>query len=481
MNYERDRQLVIVGGGPGGMAAAIAARAAGVDEVTVIDERAKLGGQIYKQLGPGWKVVAPEKLGKDYVRGRALIESAEASGAEVLDNNVVWGIWDDRVALYEEGGRAGVIKAGKIILATGAYDRPVVFPGWTLPGVMTAGGAQSLVKTQKVIPGQRILMAGSGPLILAFSAQLHQYGANVVTVCEAAGFPAASGALRLLRAAPGNLGLLVDGLGYMTYLARKRVPFLYSHIIVRAEGETEVERAVIARVDHDWKPVPGTEQTIAVDTICIGYGFFPSVELSRLCGCEHTYDEDLGGYIPVRDEWMRTTVSGVLAAGDGTGVAGSLVAIEEGTLAGIAAAMDLEKISKVDAERKAAPVRRRLALLERFRTALNRTYAVGPGVYSLATPDTIVCRCEEVTVQEIFDGIIAESSDPNSVKSITRAGMGNCQGRNCQRHIAAMVAGRAGLSVEQVPMFTPRPPVKPVPIGLIAEERPDDEPAAEAG
>jgi NADPH-dependent 2,4-dienoyl-CoA reductase/sulfur reductase-like enzyme len=347
--------------------------------------------------------------------------------------------------------------------------------------VMTAGGAQSLIKTQKVIPGQRILMAGSGPLILAFSAQLHQYGANVVTVCEAAGFPALRGGLRLLRAAPGNLGLLSDGLGYMTYLARKRVPFLYSHIIVRAEGEKEVERAVIARVGSDWKPVPGTEQTIDVDTICIGYGFFPSVELSRLCGCDHSYDEDLGGYIPVRDEWMRTTVKGVLAAGDGTGVAGSLVALEEGTLAGIAAALDLEKIGAVEAERRAAPVRKRLAVLERFRAALNRTYAVGQGVYALAKPDTIVCRCEEVTVQEIFDGIIAESSDPNSVKSVTRAGMGNCQGRNCQRHIASMVAGRAGKSIDQVPMFTARPPVKPVPIGLIAEERPDDEPAAEAG
>ncbi len=481
MNYQRERELVIVGGGPAGMAAAIAARAAGVDEVTVIDERAKLGGQIYKQLGAGWKVLRPEKLGKDYVRGRALIETVEASGAELLNNSVVWGIWDDRVALYEEGGEAGVIKAGKIILATGAYDRPVVFPGWTLPGVMTAGGAQSLIKTQKVIPGRRILMAGSGPLILAFSAQLHQYGANVVTVCEAAGFPAASGASRLLRAAPGNVGLLSDGLGYMTYLARKRVPFLYSHIIVRAEGENEVQRAVIAKVDHDWRPIPGTEKTLDVDTICVGYGFFPSVELSRLCGCEHAYDENLGGYIPIRDEWMRTTVKGVLAAGDGTGVAGSLVAVEEGTLAGVAAAMDLGKIGPVDAERQAAGVRRRLASLERFRAALNRTYAVGAGVYSLATPDTIVCRCEEVTVQEIYDGIIAESADPNSVKSITRAGMGNCQGRNCQRQIAALVAGRAGRSVEQVPMFTARPPVKPVPIGLIAEERPDDEPAAEAG
>jgi D-hydroxyproline dehydrogenase subunit alpha len=481
VNYQRERQLVIVGGGPAGMAAAIAAREAGVDEVTVLDERAKLGGQIYKQFGAGWKVLQPQQLGKDYVRGAKLIEKAEASGAEFLHDSVVWGIWDNRVAVYHEGRDAGVITAGQIILATGAYDRPVVFPGWTLPGVMTAGGAQSLIKTQKVLPGERILMAGSGPLILAFSAQLHQYGANVVTVCEAAPFPGPAGMVRLLGAAPGNVGLLADGLRYMSYLTRKRVPFLYSHAVVRAEGDGEVQRAVIAKVDRDWRPVPGTEKTLEVDTICIGYGFFPSVELSRLTGAEHVYDENLGGYIPVRDEWMRTTVPGVLAAGDGTGVAGSLVAIEEGRLAGITAALELGKLSRSEAERRGAPVRRRLNRLERFRSALNSTYPVGAGAYELAQPDTIVCRCEEVTVQEILDSIVAESSDPNSVKSVTRAGMGNCQGRNCQRQVMALVAHHAGKRVDQVPMFTPRPPVKPVPIGLVAEEKPEEAPVAEVG
>jgi NADPH-dependent 2,4-dienoyl-CoA reductase/sulfur reductase-like enzyme len=481
MSYERSRQLVIVGGGPAGMAAAIAARAAGVEEVSVVEERAHLGGQIYKQLGDSWKVLDADRLGKDYARGRGLIEELEGSGAEILLNSVAWGIWAHRVAVYEEGGEAGVITAGRLILAPGAYDRPVAFPGWTLPGVMTAGGAQSLVKTQKVLPGRRILMAGSGPLILAFSAQLHQFGANVVAVCEAAPFPGPGRALGLLAAAPGNFDLLADGLRYMSYLARRRVPFRYSHMVVRAEGTDEVERAVIARVDRDWRPIPGTEESIEVDTVCIGYGFFPSVELTRLAGAEHTYDEDLGGFVPVRDTWMRTTQPGVLAAGDGTGVAGSLVALEEGRIAGIAAALDLGAITESGAERLATPSRERLARLERFRTALKRTYPVGPGVYELTSPETVVCRCEEVTAAEIVDSLVADSSDPNAVKSITRAGMGMCQGRNCQRQIAALIARHAGKKVSELPVFTPRAPVKPVPIDLIAEERPEESWLTEVG
>jgi len=481
MSFERSRQLVIVGGGPAGMAAAISARAAGVEEVTVIDERPHLGGQIYKQFAAGWKVLDPRRAGKEFVRGRRVIEEAERCGAEVMPGSVVWGIWGDRVAVYREGGDAGVIVAGRIILAPGAYDRPVAFPGWTLPGVMTAGGAQSLVKAQRVIPGRRILMAGSGPLILAFSAQIHRYGANVVAVCEAAPFPGPRRMLDLAAAAPGNFDLLADGLGYMSYLARKRVPYRYSHMIVRAEGKDEVERAVIARVDEQWRPVPGTEQSIDVDTICVGYGFFPSIELSRVIGAQHVYDEDLGGHVPVRDRWMRTTQPGVFAAGDGTGVAGSHVALEEGSIAGIAAAMELGKVTEAEADHLARPKRERLARLERFRSALNKTYPVGPGVYELASPETVVCRCEEVTAAEILDSLVADSSDPNGVKSITRAGMGLCQGRNCQRQIAALIARHAGKKIDELPVFTPRPPVKPVPIDLIAEERPEEAWITEVG
>jgi NADPH-dependent 2,4-dienoyl-CoA reductase/sulfur reductase-like enzyme len=178
---------------------------------------------------------------------------------------------------------------------------------------------------------------------------------------------------------------------------------------------------------------------------------------------------------------VRTSVPAILAAGDGAGVAGSAVAVDEGRLAGILAAQDLGRLSAAEAARRAAPVRARLRRLARFRAALEALYPVGAGVYELWKPETVVCRCEEVTAREIVDSILAESADPNAVKNITRAGMGQCQGRNCARQVASIVARHAGRTISEVPIFTPRPPARPVPIHAIAQEQAEEEPLAEVG
>jgi hypothetical protein len=349
----------------------------------------------------------------------------------------------------------------------------VVFPGWTLPGVITAGGAQTLVKTQRVLPGRTIVFAGSGPLALAFPAQLRSYGANVTLVLEAGPAPGPRDVGRLLAAARGNTTLLRDAVAYRTKLLRERVPLRYGRIVVRAEGDGRVEEIVHAAADGDWRPVPGSEERVEADTLCVGYGFFPSVELLRLAGCDFAYDEDLGGPVVIRDGWLRTTAAGVSAAGDGTGVAGSYVAIDEGRLAALGVALDLGARSETEAAALATPIRLRLRRKERFRRALRRLHAVGPGIYELAEAETVVCRCEEVTVREL-EGAVAATADVNVVKSLTRAGMGLCQGRNCQRQIAAAIARAGGGTLAELPVATPRAPVRPVPIGALADASLED-------
>ena len=234
-----------------------------------------------------------------------------------------------------------------------------------------------------------------------------------------------------------------------------------------------LEAVTHAAVDADWRPLPGTEETVAVDTLCLGYGFVPSVELPRLAGCALAHDEDRGGPCVVVDEWMRTSVPGVLAAGDGTGVEGSHVAIDEGRLAAIGAAWELGRLSDADAEAAARPVRRRLARRRRFRRALERMHRVGAGVFELTTPDTVVCRCEEVA-RATLDAAIEATADLSAVKSLTRAGMGLCQGRNCARQVAALIAARHGGDVAAVELATPRLPARPVPLGAIAQAPEDD-------
>ena len=352
----------------------------------------------------------------------------------------------------------------RVLLAPGAHDRPVAFPGWTLPGVLTAGAAQTIAKVHRVAPGERLLFAGSGPLALAFPAQLQHYGVNVVGALEAGPAPGAADVLRLAAAAPGNVPLLRDALRYRAELLRGRVRLRYRRIVVRAEGRGRVERVVHAAVDRDWRVLAGSEEAVEVDTLCLGYGFFPSVELIRAAGCELRYDEDLGGPVAVVDRWQRTTVPGISAAGDGAGVRGSYVAEDEGRLAAL---------GLVEDETRAAPIRRRLERKRRFQRALTRMYRVGPGIYELTTPDTVVCRCEEVVRAEL-DPAIDATPDINVVKAFTRVTMGLCQGRNCQRQVAALIAARHGRSIADLPVATAREPVRPVPLAAIADDAVED-------
>jgi thioredoxin reductase len=461
-------ELVIIGGGPAGMSAALEARRAGVS-VVLLEERPTLGGQIYKRFGSGFSVTDGRRVGHEHRDGGSMIKAVQRSGTDVRTSTVVWGIWGKTIAFQSEEQASGTIEAGEIIVAAGARDRPMAFPGWTLPGVITAGAAKSLVATQLVLPGRRILMAGSGPLALAFSAQLHAYGANIVEVNEAAPAPGARTLARMI--ANADPALLVEAARYRGHLLRHRIPFHYSSIIVRAEGETEVERAVVADVDRDWRVVPDTERSIDVDTILLGYGLESSIELTRLLGCDHHYESGLGGWVPVRDEWMRTSVPGVLVAGDGGGVAGSPTAILEGRLAGIAAAVNLGWLTTAEAGERAGKGHRRLRRMERFVAAMAQLYPVGPGIHELATDETVVCRCEEISAATIDNSIDTGAKDPGVIRALTRAGMGRCQGRNCGSHIAAAVARRTGRAIDTVELPTVRPPVKPVTIAAIASER----------
>lgn len=452
------------------MSAAQAAAAAGLS-VILVDERPTLGGQIFKQPGLGFTVSDPGALDSRARLGRALIESVESLGGGAIDlrlrTSLVAAEGHENV-LVTEGEHATTVVTPRTVVATGAHDRPVAFPGWTLPGVITAGGLQTLAKSQRVLPGRRMLFAGSGPVALAFPAQLAHYGAHIVEALEAGPAPRPEDVARILHAARGNADVLRDAMRYRTMLLRHRVPLHYRRIIVRAEGDGRVEHAVHAAVDRDWRVIPGTERAVDVDVICVGYGFVPSIELPRLLGCAFDHNENLGGHVLRRDEWMRTTVPGVYAAGDGAGVEGCDVAIDEGTISGIAAALDSGALDPDRATTLAFPARRRITRRRGLTAATGRLYPVGRGIYELFTPDTTVCRCEGVRAATLSTAIDA-TDDINVVKSYTRAGMGPCQGRNCQRQIAAMIAERHGRSRGHVALPTARMPLRPVPISAMAD------------
>ena len=463
--------LLVIGGGPAGLAAGAVAAGAGLT-VGVVDERVTLGGQIYKQLGPGFRVADPAALGRDYQRGRALIEAIERSGARLMPRTSAVSIAGDTVVLLEQGERARPVSARRILLAPGAHDRPVVFPGWTLPGVITAGGAQTLVKTQRILPGRQIVFAGSGPLALAFPAQLIGYGANVSLVLEAGPAPGPADVVRLLAAARGNTELLRDAARYRAQLVRARTPLRYRRIVVRAEGTERVEAVVHAKVDADWRVIAGSEERVEADTLCVGYGFFPSVELLRLAGCDLAYDESAGGPVVVRDEWMRTTVPGVYAAGDGTGVAGSYVAIAEGRIAALGVALELGALPVGEVAARAGPPHD-----ARAQGGVRR----GAGGHAPRRPRHLRARrrADDRLPLRVGHARAARPRDRRDRRHQRR------QGPDPSLHGAVPgsqlpAAGRlddratARPSAASIPLATPRFPVRPVPIGALAEAAEDD-------
>ena len=449
------------------MAAAIEAARAGIS-CTMIDEAPRLGGQVYRQQPREFGVRDPGALGKDFTRGERLRQSFRESSdrIEVLPGTSVLGVWEGHELLCASEGTSQTVIAERLILATGAYDRPVPFPGWTLPGVMTAGGVQVLVKAQHIRPGQRALVAGTGPLLLVVANQLHRAGVEVIAVLEAG---RVSWSPRNIPKVWGEWGLLKDAWDYWRGLRRAGIPLLFNHTIFEAYGQSQVTGASFGPVDpHDWRPLIGQADEAHVDLVVAGFGFVPSTELTLLAGCRHRYAADVGGWVPERDGSMETSAPGVFAVGDGAGVAGALVAVEEGRIAGIAVARQLGALSAAEAQRRSARPLRRLRSLERVRLLLDEMSRIRPGLCKLATPKTTACRCEEVEFSEVDAALEEGASDLQAVKLLTRLGMGPCQGRNCAPSVGMYLCQARNCSAEAAGRINPRPPVKPVTLGALA-------------
>jgi NADPH-dependent 2,4-dienoyl-CoA reductase/sulfur reductase-like enzyme len=453
------RELVIVGAGPAGMAAAITAGRCGI-RVTIIDENPATGGQIYRQAPRPLATSRVPEHDESAARGDELHKKLEDLGdrIELLSKTTAWGYFPQRQLAIRNQQGWQIIEAEQVILAPGAYEFVPPFPGWTLPGVMTPGAAQSMVKLMKILPGKRALVAGSGPFLLVVAGQLHAAGVEVVGVVEAAR------RRDILRHIPGllsNRKLLAQGRQYYRTLQRAGIPFHWGHLVTKADGNESVEQATITPCNAQSRP-QGQGTTIPVDTLCVGYGFVPRTDLAQMADCRMRYSELLGGWLPEVDENFETSVPGVRVAGDGGGVAGAIVAELEGELAALAALHQLGRLDSSAFEKQRSPTATRLAKMRKFRATLDQFYRLRPGLIDLALPDTIICRCEELTRHEVETGIQFGGTDMPTLKVITRLGMGPCQAKMCWPMVARMIAANQGKSVADIGPVRVRPPVGPL-------------------
>jgi glycine/D-amino acid oxidase-like deaminating enzyme len=438
---ERVCDLLVVGGGPAGLAGAIAAAEAGA-AVVLLDERAALGGQYLKPLAPSHQDAAPDAQAQ---AGDALRARARAAGVTLLTDAAVWGAFapDEMAALV--GGRPMLFHPRQLLLATGAHEAPVAIPGWTLPGVMTVGGLQALARAQRVSPATRVVIAGNGPLNLQLAAELVAGGVAVAAVVEAAPCRSAAALLAMLAAAPD---LMRDGARHLLTLRRAGVPVLRGARPIACEAGPD---GAFARLRI---ATPGGEQVIAAGACALNYGFVPDTALARALGCAQRMDR--GRLETTTDAEGRTSIAGVFAAGDGARFGGARLALARGRAAGLAAARALG--FQAPAERG-----RGVARAERFQHALWRFFTAPP----LPPPsdDVILCRCEEVSAGAVRAAIAGGAATLPSVKRATRAGMGRCQGRFCASGIATLCGAGA-----EADLAAPRPPLRPVPTAALAQE-----------
>ncbi|WJS85367.1 FAD-dependent oxidoreductase [Paracoccus sp. TOH] len=444
--------VVIIGAGPAGLSCAAALAEAG-REVVILDENRQAGGQYFRQL-PAAFSADYRRLPHDRKGYAALAQVLARPGVRFLRDTTVWSAVAPHCIAYAGREGSGRIDASAVVLATGAQDLPMPFPGWTLPGVISAGGCLNLVKGQGLVPQGRVVVAGNGPLVLVTAATLIAAGAQVVAVHEA------QRAARLLPASMRGLwaapGILRQALAYRAAMLRAGVPMRFGHMVAEVSGREALESVTVARIGPDGRP-DDRRQTLEADILVTGYGLVPGSEPARLFGCRMRFEPSLNGAVPERSGTFETSVAGVYAIGDGAGIGGVKVAIIEGRIAAHA----------ILGQGVPAPLRRDHGRLDRFRRSLNLAYRLASPL-NAATPDTIVCRCEALKLAELQSHPRLQTGNLNALKTATRLGMGRCQGRNCLP-AAPTLLGLAPDDLATRPRV--RPPLRPIPLGQIAADR----------
>lgn len=444
-----DPDLIIIGAGPAGLSAAMEATGRGLS-VLVLDENAAPGGRIWQALEARDPTDADEAAAID------ILHQFRDGPAEFRASATVWAIEPDRMVYWSQDGGAHRAQPRMILLATGATERPMPFPGWTLPGIMAVGAAQIAMKTAGLVPAGNTWIAGQGPLLMLYVVQALRAGGRIEGILDLSDPVARRSALSRLPGALPAWRDLAKGLSWRRQIAQAGIPWLRA-CNLRAEGD--------GALSHIAFNAAGGRRREAADLLLLHDGIIPSLQLSRALGCAHEWSSQQQCWRPVTNAWGQSSLPHVLIAGDGAGIGGAAAAATSGRIAALAAA---HALGSIDAATRDAVARRLFAARRRqhaVRPLLDALYAPRP-----LHPDdaTLVCRCEEVTAGQIREAASLGCLGLNQLKAFTRCGMGPCQGRMCAPIAAQVMAQARGVAVPDIEPLRPRFPTRPVTVGEVA-------------
>jgi NADPH-dependent 2,4-dienoyl-CoA reductase/sulfur reductase-like enzyme len=446
--------VVVIGAGPAGLAAAATSAKAGLSTL-LLDENAGPGGQVWRAIA-STPVIERDCLGADYWAGGDLVEEMRASGAEIVQRATVWSLDRNLEIGVSVGGASAFIKARRVIVATGALERPFPIPGWTLPGVMTAGAAQTMLKSSALVPDGRTVIAGQGPLLWLLAAQILRLGGRIDRILDTTErgnyFSALPHAFAFLTSP-----YFAKGLALMREV-RAKVPVVSAVSELAAAGDGQL--ATVSYV------AGGRRETMPADLLLLHQGVVPNVNLAMAAGVEHRWDERQLCWSPVLDLNGGSSIDGIAIAGDGAGIGGAEAAVFRGRLAA-RAAIDVLAPAAAAKSVSMAALRAGLVRAERGRAFLDTLFRPAPR-FRIPSGDTVVCRCEEVTANDILDSVAIGATGPNQLKAYRRTGMGPCQGRLCGLTVTELMAQARGKSPEEIGYYRLRAPVKPITLAELA-------------
>ncbi|VVE27137.1 (2Fe-2S)-binding protein [Pandoraea horticolens] len=450
-------EIVIVGAGPAGIRAAQTLVAAGLHPI-VLDENIRWGGQIYRQppAGAGFTRTKQALYGFEAAKANAIHNTMAALLPQIdyRPETLVWAC-DPKQLHTMHGGREKPVPFTHLIVASGATDRVLPLPGWTLPGVYTLGGAQVALKAQGCAIGDRVVFAGTGPLLYLVAYQYARAGANVAAVLDTSAFASQVKATPRLLNQPATFA---KGLYYVGWLRAHGVRIEQGVTLEGVDGTAGV-RAI--RWQRD-----GREHTLECSAVGLGFGLRPETQLADLAGCRFVFDELNRCWLPERDAAGRSSQPGIYLAGDGASIAGADAAELAGRRAALALLEDLGIAAPATPDAPdAAVIERKLAGIRRFREGIEQAFAM-PENPSVHWPDDmLVCRCEEVDARTLRDCVRHDGvTEINRLKALTRVGMGRCQGRMCGEAACHLLAQASGQTLAQVGRLRAQAPIKPIPI-----------------
>ena len=454
--------LVVLGAGPAGVAAANVASKEGA-EVVIIDENSSAGGQIYR--APPNEFQPQNSFKSDEFReGEKQRNILKNSNVKALFKHRVWSVSSDLVVSTVGPNGLSSCHTRSLIIANGALERIIPFPGWTIPGVIGLAASTILLKSQYVLPGQSTVVAGCGPLLIAVANGIIKSGGKVSAIIDLNSKSDWIKAFPRLLSRPDQL---FKGMSWFANIMKAGIKLYGGHAVTNTKQVDNVLRISIAPINSAGSILDSKNQKIVEgDCLAIGHGLFPSTEITRLLKAKHIYDPLKGGWVPLIDDDFRSSIPGVYIAGDATGISGAFSAVQKGRIAGMAAVRDLNVMSS---QKYKAKIKSELIILkknENFGKAAVRLMKFRPELIQTITSETIVCRCEDVFRSEIDEAIESGARDLNQLKAWTRCGMGPCQGRTCSEAIEAILASKVG-SRELAGQWTGRTPLRPVPIEQI--------------